>query len=347
MGKKIAWGIVIALLALNVVIIVTGNTYMYKALLYNYADIDDLKLFPARTIAKGMPQPWPLAHDYNKTPMPAALSHELTDKKSVAFLVVRHDSICYEQYWDNYTPVTNSNSFSMAKTITSMLVGIAIDEGKIKSINDPVGNYLPEFSKGDLNKITIKDLLTMSASLNWDEAYSSIFSVTTKAYYGTDLKTTVLQQKPAGEPGKTFYYSSGNAPLLALVLQKVTGKTISEYLSEKVWQPIGAETDAQWSLDHADGLEKAYCCVYSNARDFARLGKLYMHKGNWNGKQIVSEQYVAASLVPADLKKDETGQKIDHYGYSWWLMPNYKGHHIFYARGLNGQYIFCIQDLDI
>src|ERR1051325_7327383 len=175
MGKKIIIGIIFLLLAINAYIVITGNTYIYKALWYNYADIDDLNLFASRTMYKGPPQPWPIAHNYNKAHMSDALSNELNSKKSVAFLVVKNDSICYEQYWDNYGPTVLSNSFSMAKTITGMLVGIAIDEGKIRNINDSVATYLPEYRNCDIGKITIKQLLNMSASMNWDEAYSSPF----------------------------------------------------------------------------------------------------------------------------------------------------------------------------
>src|SRR6202008_2786233 len=141
-----------------------------------------------------------------------------------------------------------------------------------------------------------------------------------------------VNQKPVGIPGVRFEYSSGNTQLLQLVLQNATGKTLSEYCSEKLWKPIGAEVPAYWSLDHINGVEKAYCCVYSDARDFARIGKLYLNKGKWDSTQVVPQAYVEASIVPADLIGKD-GNKISHYGYSWWLMPEYKGHNIFYARG--------------
>ncbi|MGZ4158485.1 MAG: serine hydrolase domain-containing protein, partial [Bacteroidia bacterium] len=122
-----------------------------------------------------------------------------------------------------------------------------------------------------------------------------------------------------------------------------TGKKISVYASEKLWQPIGAKNPAFWSLDHKDGMEKAYCCFNSNARDFARLGELYLDSGKWNGKQIISTEYVLNSTKCADLL-DADGNKNDQYGYAWWIIPNYKGHYIFYARGILGQYILCIPD---
>ena len=154
-----------------------------------------------------------------------------------------------------------------------------------------------------------------------------------------------MSYKPTSEPGKKFEYLSGNTELLAFVLEKATGKKLSDYASEKLWKPMGASSNALWSLDHENGTEKAYCCINTNARDFARFGKLYLDSGRWNGKQLVNEQYVLNSIVPADLTNKE-GNKIDHYGYSWWLI-NYKGHQIFYARGILGQYVISIPDKNL
>ncbi|HSH65941.1 MAG TPA: serine hydrolase, partial [Bacteroidia bacterium] len=129
---------------------------------------------------------------------------------------------------------------------------------------------------------------------------------------------------------------------LSFILEKATGKSISEYASEKLWIPLGAKNSAFWSLDHKEGVEKAYCCFNSNAPDFARIGELYLDSGKWNGRQLISAKYVINSTTPAELLSE--GNKNDKYGYSWWLMPNYNGHRIFYARGILGQYILCIPD---
>ncbi len=145
------------------------------------------------------------------------------------------------------------------------------------------------------------------------------------------------------EPGKVFKYLGGNTQLLASILEKVTGKTLSDYASEKLWIPIGAKNPAYWSLDKENGTEKASCCFNSNARDFARIGKLYLDSGKWNGKQLISLDYVLNSIKPADLV-DESGKKNEKYGYQWWTIPNYKGHDIFYMRGILGQYVLCIPD---
>src|SRR3569832_2345450 len=150
--------------------------------------------------------------------------------------------------------------------------------------------------------------------------------------------------KMKGEPGKIYDYKSGDTQLLAFILEKATGKTVSDYASEKIWSRIGAELPAQWSLDHKDGHEKAYCCIYSDARDFARFGKLMLDSGMWNGEQIVSKEFVRQALAANGLVySDEAKTKVTTYGYLWWLMK-YKGHDIFYMRGLLGQYVMVVPD---
>ncbi|MFI5163783.1 MAG: serine hydrolase domain-containing protein, partial [Bacteroidia bacterium] len=171
-----------------------------------------------------------------------------------------------------------------------------------------------------------------------------------EAYYGSDLRKLLFKYDAIDEPGKQFEYRSGNTQLLGFVLSKATGMSISDYASEKLWNLVEAEHDAYWSLDHKDGDEKAYCCFNSNARDFARIGKLYLDSGRWNGKQVVPEKYVFESVQPAPtLDRDAPIKRFGNkrYGYSWWIMPNYKGHNIFYARGVLGQYIVVIPDLKI
>ena len=335
------WGGAILIVCSIIAIWLTGYTYLYKTLIYTYPGIDDLTIFDSRSVNDDIPQPWPAAADYNKKTLPPEVTAELEKTESVAFLVIRDDSIAYEQYWDKYNSTSLSNSFSVAKSIVGILAGIAIGEGYF-NVNDPVGKYIPEFEKGLNAKLRIKHLLTMSSGLNWDESYSSLFSLTTEAYYGSDLEGLVKNLKVVEEPGKIFRYMSCNSVLLALIIRNTTGKNISDYASEKLWKPVGATQSAFWSLDHQDGLEKAYCCFYSNARDFARIGKLYLDSGRWNGDQIVPLSYFIESTTP-NKYEDEHGKKADYYGYQWWLMKNGL-HSVFYARGILGQYIIVVPD---
>ncbi len=347
--KKIGKWFLIILLILNLAIIVTGKTYLYKGVANTYLkgrsgpSIVEYTIFENREVASGAYIPWHHSSQYNTKKIPAETKKKADSLQTVAFLIVKNDSLIHEQYWDGFGEDSYSNSFSMAKTFLSILVGIAIDEGKIKSLDQPVGDFLPEFKTGENAKLTIKHLLTMSSGINFDEDYVNPFAYPAAAYYGSDLKKLTAKYSVTEEPGKVFKYLSGNSVLLGFIIEKVTGKTISEYASEKLWKPLGAKNKALWSLDHENGTEKAYCCFNSNAPDFARFGQLFLDSGKFNGTQIVSANYVLNSVKAADLLEAD-GSKNNKYGFAWWLIPDYKGHTIYYARGILGQYIVCIPD---
>lgn len=348
--KKIAKWLLIILVIINLAILVSGKTYIYKAIGNTYLQgrsgpsVDEYPIFSNREVKAGAAQEWPVSKKYNGKTIPGELEKHFTELQTIAFLVIKDDSILHEQYWDGYGQDSHTNSFSMAKTFLGILIGIAIDEGKIQSVDQPVSDFLPEFQEEGKSKITIKHLLTMSSGLDFDENYVSPFAYPAKAYYGDDLTGLTYSYKVLDEPGKKFKYLSGNSELLGFIIKKATGKTISDYMSEKLWQPLGAKNSAFWSLDHEDGVEKAYCCFNSNARDFARVGQLYLDSGKWNDSQIVSTEYVLNSIKPADIVYESDGNKNTQYGYAWWLIPNHKGHYIYYARGILGQYIACIPD---
>lgn len=338
--KRTGYGFIILFILINLLILVTDTTYLYKAVIYRDAGIDDLDIFEFREVDADNPRPWPVASDYNRQKPDTTLQNALERFQSVAFLVVKNDSIKYEHYWDNYSEKSLSNSFSVAKSIISILIGIAVDEGKIRSIDQPVSEYLPEFKEGDKAKITIRHLLTMSSGLSFMESYSTPVNETTEAYYGKDLRKLIKRLRVIEEPGTVYRYKSGDTQVLEMILKKATGMDVSDYASSRLWSPIGAEHDAKWSIDRIKGDEKAYCCFYSNARDFARIGRLYMNDGKWDSTQIVSASYVKESLRPHGLK-DKNGNGTDYYGFQWWLL-NHHNLDIFYARGLLGQYIVVI-----
>lgn len=354
--KKIGKWFLIILVLLNLAIIVSGKTYIYKGVANTYLKgrsgpaLDEYKIFDNREVTNGTYIPWHHSKKYNSKTIPAEAQKEFDAMGSVAYFIVKNDSVIHEQYWDGYGEDSYSNSFSMAKTFVSILAGIALDEGKIKSIDEPVSDFLPEFKTGENAKLTIKHLLTMSSGMNFDENYTNPLAYPAAGYYGSDLKKLTAKYNVVEEPGKVFKYLSGNTILLGSVLEKATGKRISEYASEKLWKPLGAKNKAFWSLDHTDGMEKAYCCFNSNAPDFARIGELFLDSGKFNGRQIVAPEYVLNSIKPGELL-DKNGKKNQLYGYGWWLLPNYlpagktgKGFDIYYARGILGQYIICIPE---
>jgi CubicO group peptidase (beta-lactamase class C family) len=338
--RRVLWGGFLVFALLNLIIMLSGNTYLYKAVWYNFAGIHDLGIFPSRTISPAEAIPWPVSKKYNQTPLPEELLQKLEELETVAFLVIKDDSLINEYYWKGHTDSTVSNSFSMAKTFVGILTGCAIDDGYISSLDQPLSDYLPSW-KG--TGVTLRHAITMSSGITWDESYANPFSITTKAYYGNDLSSLTDNIRPSEKAGEKFKYLSGNTLLLAAVLNKATGKSLSEYFEERIWKRIGAERPAYWSLDRKNGIEKAYCCLYSTARDFARIGKLFMNEGEFNGKRIISGQFVRESVIPAPITDDQ-GKRISHYGYSWWIIPFFKGKYVYYARGILGQYIIVIPE---
>ena len=347
-AKRFALGTVLVIGLAASWLHMADKNYVYKALYHNFADIDDHLIFQQRKVkAPAVPARWAISRAYNKVPLPPALNQLHQELESVAFLVVHRDSILLEKYWEGYSEESLSNSFSVAKSIVSILVGIALKEGKIRSVDQPVADFLPSFREGDKAKITIKHLLWMSSGLNWDESYANPLSMTTEAYYGSNLKKVIDRLEPVEAPGQRFQYKSGDTQVLGFVLEAATGTSLSAYAQEKLWKPIGAAHDAEWSVDHPGGNEKAYCCFFSNARDFARIGQLYLNKGIWRGDTIVDPAYVQASLTPSGLTDARNGKKTDFYGYQWWLLPKYKGQQIFYARGILGQYIIVIPEKEL
>lgn len=309
---------------------------------YNFADIKDYKIFPSRT----------LHNDSTKYSFTTSINgkapNNITDKKNneitfekymesnntVAFLIIKNDTIQYEKYFKGYEKTSIVPSFSMAKSITSILVGCAIDDGLIKSVDEPITNYLPELKKNGFEKITIKHLLQMTSGIRFNESYINPFGDAASFYYGRKLKKYVSKMKLKSEPGKEWNYISGNTQILGLVLENaLKTKTVTQYLQEKIWQPLGMEYDASWSIDKKkDGIEKTFCCINARAIDFAKIGRLYLNKGNWNGKQIVSENWVKEST-----KRDTTDGSVRFYQYQWWI-PSRKGD--FLAEGILGQFIY-------
>jgi CubicO group peptidase (beta-lactamase class C family) len=342
--KKRVWIIIAAILLLgHFILVLSGTSYLYKALLYNFPNLDDYQKFPNAEIpSSSNPQPWPAAIQNYK--LSDTLSSYLDSVETKAVLVLRNDTIIFETYFDGYTDTTLSNSFSVAKSIVSTLIGMAIRDGKIKSVDQKVSEFLPEFSSGKKAEITLKHLLTMSSGLNWDESYAAPISTTTEAYYGNDIKKIIDRLEVVGHPGTVFRYKSGDTQILAMVLQNATGKSLAENAAV-LWTKIGATEKALWSKDREDGVEKAYCCFNSNARDFARLGVLFLHKGNWKGEQLIDSSYVKEAITPCGLPDGDLNmQPSDFYGYQWWMVPT-EG--MFYARGILGQYVVVIPEKNL
>jgi len=338
MLKKVIIILIISIFLIFTILLLT-NKYLISLIKYGKSDIDDYKIFNNSEVETYETIDWELSNNYNKAKISDEVLKEIEANQTVAFIVIQDGKIIYEKYGEDYTAESKINSFSIAKGIISILVGIAIDDGKIQSLDQKVSDFLPEFGNG----VTIKDLLTMSSGLDWSEKFNNPFSDVVKAYYTEDLHKLIFSKKITGEHGRTWNYQCGNTIILSYLIEKATGKKINEYASEKLWKRIGAEQNAQWSLDYENGEVKSFCCFFATARDFARLGQLVLNQGTFDDIFVVSEQYIKDATKPADYLVNNENNKIENYGYHFWIY-NYEGHKIPYFRGMWGQYIFVIPD---
>ncbi|HEA28626.1 MAG TPA: class C beta-lactamase-related serine hydrolase [Leeuwenhoekiella sp.] len=343
--KRFLIGLLVVVATLVLFLYIFNYEYLLKAVRTIYftghttAYLEDYKKFDNMNIASGNLQPWPFHRKYNTVKASDTLLGVHEKFGSVAFVVIKNDSLLYEAYYDGFGKTSKSNSFSMAKSYVSGMLGKAIMQGHIKSLEQPVGDFIPEYSQGTAAKMTVGDLASMASGLKWDESYYSPFSVTTRAYFDDNLASVMRKRGMQGEPGQGFEYLSGNTELLAMIIEKATGKKMAEYLSESFWKPLGSEVDALWQVDSEEHqLVKAYCCIASNARDFARFGKLYKDYGKWNGKQLLDSTFVAKSIKPRF--------KGEPYGYGFWL-KKYKGKDLFMMRGHLGQFVMVIPEDDL
>ena len=352
MPKSIRFLFIIAgILVLAVLgLYITDNEHVLKALPSTYLigrtgpDIDNMRFFEQRAIEPGAPQPWEEAPDYGTYILTEADSTALEKYRTTSFAVFRRGRLVFEAYWED-AETTPSNSFSMAKSITSILVGMAIEDGLISNVKDRASEYLEELKGTDRAGITIEQLLQMTSGIGFDEHYGDPFGFMAKAYYGDELREKTFGYPAVHEPGTRWEYLGGNTLLLSYIVEEVTGKSLSDYASEKLWKPLGAESRAYWTYDPSSGVERAYCCFYSHARDFARLGELFLCQGNWNGEQLISPYWVEASWTPC-MVPDVTGQPVDFYGYQWW-MAEIDGMEVDYMRGILGQYVFVIPEKEM
>lgn len=346
--KKNILYLLIALVTVLAIVYASLPYYARQALIHWMPVIDDMETFHRHTIHHNSTDVWhwPLSANYNHYQLSESDAHYLDSLHTVSFLVIRRDSIVFESYRDGWNDTLTSNIYSATKTIVGLLAGIALDEGKIHSLDDPVSRYIPIYNKGRQADVTLRHLLTMSGGMAWDEAYASLFSVTTHGYYGNDLYNLVTGLDVVNQPGVQYSYRSGETQLLAFVIEAATRQTLSEYAEEKLWKPMQAERDAYWLLDKKDGDEKAFCCFHTTARDVARFARLLLHHGNWHGRQLVSETYMDELMRPASYLKDQWGKdSLSYYGFQTWIM-DYHGMRCPYLRGMLGQYIIAIPDQD-
>lgn len=335
--RTLKWGL-LTIIGLIAILYITDTDYLLKAVRtiyakgYTTAFLEDYKEFDNVKIENDVPQPWPKHKDYNSVSETERLQKYNEAYGAIAYVIIKNDSIWFENYYDGFDENSKTNSFSMAKSYVSGLMGKAIEEGYIKSLDQPVSDFFPEFSEGLAAKMTVGDLSSMASGTNWIEKYYSPLSITTRAYFDDDLKKVILGLKVIKEPGQAYKYSSGDTQLLAMVIEKATGKKLYDYLTESFWKPLGSENETLWQVDSKEhDLVKAYCCIASNAKDFARFGKLYKDHGKWKGKKLLDSAFVAKSITPRFAESPQ-------YGYGFWMQKR-NGKSFFMMRGHLGQYV--------
>ena len=323
--------------------------YVYRELFMNLGNVYDYRVLPERKLVAS-PNPFRFAVDtsreaqvqqaFQSSPGVNDLDAILAGTGTQAFLVIQDDKIIYERYFMGYQRDSIVTSFSVAKSFDSALIGIAIHDGYIKSVNDAITDYIPELAERNarFKDVRIRHLLMMASGLRYDDTRPISFGDDNLTYEFNDLRHLALTETEVLEPpGITFLYNNYNPLLLGMILERATGKTVTAYLQEKIWTPLGMEYDGSWSLDSKEtGFEKMESGINARAVDFAKLGRLYLEGGNWNGQQVVPAEWTATSTEDNGLIKDAS----TYYGYMWWGKRCEQQSHDFYALGNHGQFVY-------
>ncbi len=328
------------------------SSYLARYFLLNTVDISDYTIFPARVIQNAPPvfhfssatNDGALLPVLNqalasavKTARAGTMDEFLARNGTTAFLVIQNDNLLAERYYNGYQHSSMCTSFSTAKSFVSALIGIALQEKFIKNIDDPVTAYLPELAAPFWSQISIRHLVSMSSGLGYNPNGFFPWSDEPRVYYALNLRQLARQAKSVETPGARFHYNNYNLVLLGMIIERTTGGSVSEYLQEKIWKALGMEMPASWNLDsQASGMEKMESGLNACAMDFARFGRLYLRRGDWNGKQIVPESWVVESTTVSQ------DARWSNYKYLWWISRAGKGRYT--AVGNLGQFIFIAPD---
>ena len=305
------------------------------------ASIDDYKFFDNVEIKKSDSLfEWPKHNLYNQIGSSKTLDSIHKKNETVAFLIIKNDSIIKEDYFLGYDENSMTNSFSMSKSIISFLFLKSIEEGTIPSLNSKLIDYFPAFNESNGSNVTLSDLSTMSSGLVWKENYKDLMGITAQAYVTKDLKKLMMGSKFSGDSGDKFKYLSGNTQLLAMAIEKANSSTIQELTYKWLWNPMGAKNDALWMIDSEEkNMTKAYCCLSSNAKDFAKVGLVYKNFGKINEQKLIDSSFISMSIKPRF-------NSNPIYGYGLWIGKQ-NNIDFFSLRGHQGQYVIVIPEEDV
>ena len=261
---------------------------------------------------------------------PKTINDYFDQLNTTGLIVLKNGELVFEKYALGHTEDQTWISFSVAKSVVSMLYGAAIKDGYIKSVDDLASTYLPSLREGAYKDTTIKNILQMASGVKWNEDYEDPESdVASSPIQILDLIEYMGDLEKLHQPGTHFNYNTGETNLAGAVLRAAIGNNLSTYLHKKIWQPFGMESEAYWMLDEADGVEYGGCCINATLRDYARLGLFALNKGALaTGEQILPEDWMQESTNPSS--------GANYYGYYWWLRPN----NSYRATGIFGQFIW-------
>ena len=347
------------LLVIAVWVIVAGPVTVYRVIRHGDTTIDDFRHYPGRRLHEAQ-SPAPFTETAGSGRLPdkiqlaageqKALDVMLAESETIAFLVVDDGAIIYERYFQDHTASSLSQTFSVSKSVTSALVGAALEEDLIDSIEQPVTAFLPDLADQGFDDVTLRHLLTMTSGTDYAEN-DNPFGVHVILNYTPNLEQEILDFHVVDEPGTLFRYKSGDNALLGLILDRLlTPRTVTDYAQDTLWSPLGMEHDGIWTIDREeDGLEKTWCCLATTARDLAKVGRLYLNEGAVAGRQIVSREWVRHSTqvggVPAAAWPDDfRAAGWRNYGYQWWLASKQAGD--YFALGKDGQFLYVNPSTD-
>lgn len=331
-------------------------TFLSRALTYPKNPVFSVDWYSPMEVVKGSSDQT-TSLDSTKTDLiPPKVLREIEnyaqEHNSSSLLILHKGKLITEKYWKGHERDSLSNSMSMSKTIVSLLIGIAISEGHIQSEKDPVSNYIPEWKDDERSSITIEDLLLMQSGLRDYEKISDPFSDLVKMYMGTNAKEDALSIPFEKKSGQSFQYTNANSQILAAILEQSTGERYSNYLSSRLWQPIGA-SDAKIWLDREGGNAKTFCCLFTTSKDWVKIGNLFLNEGQNNREEIVSKSWIEKMLNPSKLEPA--------FGYNIWLKALTKStseyrkiasepflsDDLYYINGLEFQRVYIIPSHDL
>lgn len=308
----------------SIALLATDNGYIFRAFSMTYlkghntASIYDHTDQTNRTVTTTKPSPWKKHPLYNQLSLPDSLTEKLDTHQTSAIVVIKDGQLLLEKYWLGHDQTTISNSFSIAKSVTTMLLFAAIEDGFVRGIDQPITDFLPEYKNDPFGQqATLGDLSAMTSGYDWDEDYYLPLNMTAKSYYGSDIEKQILSRQFRNKPNGNFLYLSGATQMLGIALERAIGQNLSDYLSKKIWQPLGMERNALWSLDANAQMEKAFCCLNATARDFAKLGQLMLNNGQWEGTRVLTEH--AVNVMTSVKESAFNGELKRQYGHAIWV----------------------------